>query len=179
MGYLLQNNSAGRPLLFLMIDAADHIAGKASLTPTVTIRKPAGSFAAPAGAVTEVGGAGNGNGWYQVAGNATDTSALGPLLLHASAEGADPTDDRFEVVAFNPDVATNLGLSALPAVAAGAAGGLSTLDASAHLLVYSVSQPTTIQTVQLASLLAELTTPATASELLEFLADKFLLIKEQ
>lgn len=83
-----------------MVDSADHITGKAGLAPTVTIRKPAGAFAAPIGAVTEIA-----NGWYKVAGNATDTNALGQLLLHASAAGADPTDDRYEVVAFDPQAA--------------------------------------------------------------------------
>jgi len=104
MGYPIKQGQTAQPLLFLMIDSADHVSGKPGLSPTVTLSKAGGTFATPAGAVTEVG-----NGWYQVAGNATDSATLGPLLLHASATGADPTDDRFDVVAYDP-LATSLGL---------------------------------------------------------------------
>jgi hypothetical protein len=98
MGYLLKQSSTGRPLLFLMVDSADHLTGKTGLSPTVTLSKNGATFAAPSGSVTELS-----NGWYKVAGNATDTGTLGPLLLHATASGADPCDDRFDVVAFDPD----------------------------------------------------------------------------
>ncbi len=104
MGYPLKQSSTAQPLIFLMIDSADHISGKTLISPTVTIRKVGGAFGTPAGAVTEIA-----NGWYQVAGNATDTATLGPLLLHATGTGADPTDDRFDVVAYDPQ-ATSLGL---------------------------------------------------------------------
>lgn len=98
MGYLIQQSNTTRHIYFLMVDSSDHITGKTGLSPTVTICKNGGSFASPAGAVTEVA-----NGWYRVAANATDANTLGPLLLHATGSGADPTDDRFEVVVFNPD----------------------------------------------------------------------------
>ena len=74
-------------------------------TPTVTLSKNGGAFASPAGAVTELA-----NGWYSVAGNATDSGTLGPLLLHATAADCDPTDEVFEVVAYDPAL-TSLGLS--------------------------------------------------------------------
>ena len=106
MGYEIQIDSMSRPLLFLMIDETDHRTGKSGLAPTVTIRKVGGSFASPAGAVTEVG-----NGLYEVAGNATDTDTLGPLALHAEAVGADDVDDIFQVVAYNPHDAAALGLT--------------------------------------------------------------------
>lgn len=124
MGYLIQQSSTARALVFLMVDSTDHVSGKTGLSPTVTIRKEGGSFAAPSGAVTEIA-----NGWYQVAANATDSNTLGSLLLHASATGADPVDDRFEVVKFNPDDNVRLGLTALPNAAADAAGGLAISDA--------------------------------------------------
>jgi len=66
-------------------------------------------FASPAGAVSEIG-----SGWYKVAGNATDSGTLGPLLLHATASGADPVDDCFPVVSYNMQDAVHLGLSAIP-----------------------------------------------------------------
>lgn len=110
MGYLIKQSQTAQPLVFLMLDSGDHLTGKTGLSPTVTISKNGGSFASPSGAVTEIG-----SGWYQVAGNATDTGTLGPLLLHATASGADPCDDRFDVVAFDPQSATSLGLSNLDA----------------------------------------------------------------
>jgi hypothetical protein len=84
-----------------MVQASDHISPLLGASPTVTLSKNGGGFAAPAGAVAEIG-----NGWYRVAGNATDTGTMGPLLLHATAAGGDPTDDRYEVVAVNPQSAT-------------------------------------------------------------------------
>jgi hypothetical protein len=74
----------------------------------VTLSKNGAAFASPAGAVSEVG-----SGWYQVAGHATDSNPLGPLLLHATAGGADTTDAFFEVIAFDPTDAAGLGLSRL------------------------------------------------------------------
>ena len=105
MGYLLKQASTGRALLFLLVDSGDHLTGKTGLSPTVTLSKNGASFAAPSGSVTELS-----NGWYKVSGNATDTGALGPLLLHATAAGADPCDDRFEVVAFDPDTTGSGGI---------------------------------------------------------------------
>lgn len=98
MGYTLKQSSAARPLLFLMLDSTDHVTPKTGLSPTVVIAKGLGDFAAPAGLVVE-----RGNGWYQVAGSATDTNTIGPLLLHATATGADPVDDTFTVSAYDVD----------------------------------------------------------------------------
>ncbi len=97
MGYPVKQSQTAQPLTFLMIDSTDHVSGKSGLSPTVTLSKNGGSFSSPAGAVTEIA-----NGWYKVAGNATDAATLGPLLLHASASGADPTDDCFQVVGWDP-----------------------------------------------------------------------------
>lgn len=95
--YQIQQNTATYPLVFLLVQSADHISPATGLTPTVTISKAGGSFAAPAGAVSEIA-----NGWYKVAGNATDANTLGAIILHATAAGADPTDMLYEVVAVNP-----------------------------------------------------------------------------
>lgn len=94
MSYELDQNQTAVPLMFLMIDSADHLAGKTGLSPTVTISKNGAAFGAPAGAVTEIS-----VGWYKVAGNATDANTLGPLALHATSAGADPTDSLYRVVA--------------------------------------------------------------------------------
>jgi hypothetical protein len=130
MGYLLQQSSAGHPLLFLLVKTSDHLTGLTGASPTVTISKDGGSFASPSGAVSEVA-----NGWYKVAGNATDTSTLGALLLHATATSGDPCDDEYRVVAYNPDDAVHLGLSSLPNVAQGASGAVPIGDASGRVTV--------------------------------------------
>lgn len=107
--YQIKQSSTAYPLVFLMIDSADHVSAKTGLSPTVTISKAGAAFGSPAGAVTEIA-----NGWYKVAGNATDTATLGSLILHASAGGADPTDIIYEVVAHDVQDAVHLGLSSLP-----------------------------------------------------------------
>ncbi|HEX5323842.1 MAG TPA: hypothetical protein VFW40_08660 [Capsulimonadaceae bacterium] len=121
MGYDLIQSSASLALPFMMVSSTDGTTPLTGASPTVTISKNGGSFATPSGAVTEIG-----NGWYQVAGNATDTNTLGSLLLHATATGGDPSDDMFRVVAFNALDGVRGGLTALPNVAAGTAGGLAT-----------------------------------------------------
>src|SRR5579859_2130399 len=118
-GYSVKQSSTAYPLVFLLIDSSDHISGKTGLSPTVTLSKAGGSFASPSGAVTEIA-----NGWYKVAGNATDTGTLGPLILHATSTGADPSDALFSVVAYDDQDAVHFGLSALPNAAAAASGGL-------------------------------------------------------
>jgi len=115
-----------------MVSSTDHITPVTGLTPVVTISKNGATFASPAGAVTEVG-----SGWYKVAGNATDTGTTGPLVLHATGAGSDPCDDRFEVVAFNPDDATRLGITALPNAAAAASGGLPILGTNATAISFT------------------------------------------
>lgn len=95
-------NSTGTPLPFLMISTSDHITGSTGATVVALLRKNTGAFATASGAVSEVG-----YGWYQVAGNANDTNTLGPVLLHGTAAGCDPTDIQVaRVVAYNPDSAT-------------------------------------------------------------------------
>ena len=108
--YHVTQSSTAYALVFLLTQSADHISALTGATATVTLSKNGAAFAAPSGAVTEIG-----SGWYKVAGNATDTNTLGPLLLHATATGADPTDVVYEIVAFDPQSATSLGLSRLDA----------------------------------------------------------------
>ena len=147
MGYLLQQSSTAHPLLFLLISSTDHITGKTGATPTVTLSKDGATFATPSGAVSELA-----NGWYKVAGNATDTATLGSLLLHATATGSDPVDDEYRVVAFNPDDAIRLGLSSLPNVAAGTTGGVPTAtNASGQVTASSVAGNVTGSVGNLAS----------------------------
>lgn len=124
--YSIKQSTTTYALMFLMVDAVDHLTGKTGLTPTVTLSKNGAAFASPSGAISEVA-----NGWYKVAGNATDSATLGPLALHAEASGADPCDVLYEVVAYNPQDSVRLGLTALPNAAAEAAGGLFTRGSGA------------------------------------------------
>lgn len=117
--YQIKQSTTAYPLVFFMADSSDHVTAKTGLFPTVTISKAGGSFASPSGTVTEIA-----NGWYKVAGNATDSATLGPLVLHATGSGADPTDAIYEVVAFDPQDTVRLGLTAMPNVASGNSGAL-------------------------------------------------------
>jgi len=106
MAKLVLQSTSSDPLFFFLTQSSDHITGLTGATATTTISKNGAAFGAPAGAVTEIA-----NGWYQVAGNATDTNTLGDILLHATATSADPCDMIVaQVVAFNPRNA-NLGLT--------------------------------------------------------------------
>ena len=126
--YQIKQSTTAQPLVFFMVDSADHVSGKTGLTLTVTLSKAGGSFASAAGSVTEIA-----NGWYKVAGNATDSNTLGPLLLHATGTGADPTDVAYEIVAFDPQDSVRAGLTALPNAAANATGGVPVLDANGNV----------------------------------------------
>jgi hypothetical protein len=106
----LKQGNTTRALLFMMVDSGDHLTGKTGLSPTVTISKNGGSFASPSGAITELA-----NGWYKLAADSDDADTLGQLIVHAEDSGADPVDVVFEVVAYNPDDSTKLGLSIFPA----------------------------------------------------------------
>ena len=87
MAYDILKGSSGTALVFLMVQSSDHITGLTGATVTVTLSKNGGAFASPSGAVSEIA-----NGWYKVAGNATDSNTAGPLALHATATSGDPTD---------------------------------------------------------------------------------------
>lgn len=103
-----KQSTTSYPIPFLMVDSADHVTGKTGLSPTVTISKNGAGFGAAAGAVAEVA-----NGWYTLAGNATDRDTLGTLLIHASASGADATDAACEIVAYDPFDTTTESVAAL------------------------------------------------------------------
>lgn len=134
MGYPLLQGQTAVPIVFgPLVLSADHLTGATGLSPTVTIKKPGGSYASPSGAVTEWG-----NGFYQIAGNATDANTLGPLFVHAVGTGCDPFDEMFMVVAYDPRDAVHLGLSAIPNANAGANGGLPLGDASGRVDVGKV-----------------------------------------
>jgi hypothetical protein len=150
-GYEVTQASADYPLVFLLISSTDHITGLTGASPTVTIAKNAGTFATPAGAVTEVG-----NGWYKVAANGTDTSTLGPMLLHASATGSDPVDMMFPVVAVNPQSSTAF-VSSVPAVT-GAVGSVTN-----SVVAASITAPVIAASVTAPVVAASVTAPVSVA----------------
>lgn len=92
--------------------SSDHITPATSKTITVTISLNGAGFGDPSGGPTnasEVGGAGNGNGWYYVDLSATDTGTLGPLIVIGVAATIDNVS-----IAYNVVKATNGGLTAIP-----------------------------------------------------------------
>jgi hypothetical protein len=101
MGYPLPTANSAIPLTFTLVLSSDHVTGATGKSPTVTLSKNGGAFAAAVGAVTEIGG-----GNYQVAANTIDANTLGPLLLHATASACDPSDETFIVVNYNPTAFT-------------------------------------------------------------------------
>lgn len=113
MGYPIQVSTANLPLVFgPVVLSSDHITptGDLHTTITVTISKNGGAFAAPAGAISWVG-----NGFYAIAANATDGNTLGPIIVNATVATADPFNDEFMVVSYNPLDAAALGLTNLNA----------------------------------------------------------------
>ncbi len=155
---LIKQSQTAQVLMFLMLDSSDHVSAKTGLSPTVTLSKNGASFASPSGAVTEVG-----SGWYKVAGNATDTNTLGPLVLHATGSGADPCDVVFEVVAFDPQDSVRAGLTALPNAAAEAAGGLYTRGSGAGQINQPANGQVDVNAVKILG--TAIATPATAGVL--------------
>lgn len=149
MSYSLKLSSTARPLLFLMLSETDHVTGVTGLSPTVTLSKNGGAFASPAGAVTEVG-----NGWYKVAGNATDTATLGPLLLHATGTGADPCDVVYDVVAELTGLLSSAGLDAVLVESGISASASLTDDAGSQLTGINARQALALVLSALAGKLA-------------------------
>lgn len=93
-----KQNSTIYPVAFFMASSSDHVTGVTGLTPTVTISKSdGGSWGSALGAVSE-----KGNGWYELAGNATDRNTLGTNILKADGAGADSAFVYLDIVSDDP-----------------------------------------------------------------------------
>lgn len=86
----------------MLISSADHISPSTGKTPTVTVSKAGGAFAAVGGTVTEVSG-----GWYKIVLTTIDTGTLGDLAFHVTEANSDNTD-------FVDQVTTNILGDTLP-----------------------------------------------------------------
>lgn len=101
-------------IMMLMVDSADHLAGKTGLTLAVAVSKGGGAFNNITPTVTE-----RGNGWYNIALADTDTGTLGDLVVRSTATGADPGERLLTVVAnSSADIYTRLGAPAGASVSA-------------------------------------------------------------
>lgn len=77
----------------LMVSSVDDKTTVAAATVTIQISKNGGAFATCAGSVVEVA-----NGWYYVSLTGTETNTVGPLLVRATATGADEWRDIHQVI---------------------------------------------------------------------------------
>ena len=87
--------STGTFLHVYLVDATDGYTPETGISsPTITLSKAGGAFAAPSdGTWTELSG-----GWYKLALDATDTDALGSLAINVVAGGCRNFTDAVEVV---------------------------------------------------------------------------------
>jgi len=120
-----RKQSTATNLLLLMVSSTDHITGVAGATLTITASKDGGAFSAISPVVTNLG-----SGWYSLALTTVHTDTLGDLALHVTATGCDPSDVLVDIVAYDPEDATALGISRIDAAvttraAPGAEMGLS------------------------------------------------------
>ncbi len=92
---LRQKDTTAYPLIFRLID--EDSAALEDATPTITLRKPAGSFVAAGGTVTELE-----NGLYQYAWAAGELDTLGELLVRITASEAQAIVGAVRVVSYDP-----------------------------------------------------------------------------
>lgn len=118
---LARNAAVAQRFPIKMVLAADHATPAPGLTPTATISRNGAAFAAGAGAVTAIG-----NGWYYYAPAGTDLDVVGFTVVRLAAATADDAHFVAQVVPWQPENGTNLGLLSLPFATVGNAGGLIT-----------------------------------------------------
>lgn len=83
----LQKDDTTKPIPFLLVDDVDKTTGVTGASPTVTVRKPGGSFVAAGGSVSE-----DDEGHYDYTPSSSEVDTAGTLKLHIEASGAEPVD---------------------------------------------------------------------------------------
>lgn len=125
-----KKGNTGTPIRFLMIDSLGHLLGKEGLTPTVSILNDNTEIFSPAaGTVSELS-----FGWYKYSPTLEEVNTLGLLILHAEAVGADPAEEREQIVAYDPNDTVTLGLTSLPSVVFGDDAGLASFQNQIYVL---------------------------------------------
>jgi hypothetical protein len=151
VGMPVQQATNSRKILFSLASSTDHVTPITGASVTVTISKNGAAFAAPTGTVAEVG-----SGWYALTPSVADTGILGPLVLHATATSADPANTVANVVAYNPDDASALGLTAFAVT--GPAATLTAIKADvlfAKLLNQRLAKYTYVPTTHVLTILGD------------------------
>lgn len=80
-------------IVFLMVSASDDKTAATGLTPTVTLSKAGGAFAAAANSPAEIS-----SGFYKITLTAGETGSVGALAILATATGADAWRDIHQVL---------------------------------------------------------------------------------
>lgn len=94
---LLFEGSSGWALPIFAVRSFDSVSGCFGQIPSVQISYDGSAFMTPFGAIQEVGGLGNGLGWYYVTGNSIDTGIVGPVRLHWTGANILPGDATYNV----------------------------------------------------------------------------------
>lgn len=104
---MLLQQSAERVITFLLVTTDDYVTAATSKSPTVTISKNGGAFAAITNSVTEIG-----SGWYKFTLTTTETNTEGDLIVNATATGCAPWREKHQVIGDLADyIATDIGAS--------------------------------------------------------------------
>ena len=129
---LIKQSSATTKVPFLLVDSATGQTGQtgkgATMAIEVSINGASGSGYAGS-APTEIDSTNLPGDYYYVP-TATETGTLGVVTLHITCASCQTVDLSCQVVAFDPNSSTNLGLSALPSANPAASGGLPTVNSS-------------------------------------------------
>ena len=142
---MYRKNVAGQFLCFGLVNAST---GAALASATVTVRRCIdGTFAAGGGTVTEDSG-----GLYKYALAQADTNG-NDLSFYFTATNAIPVCINVLTTACDPSVATNFGITGIPAVASGSAGAL-LVDGTGTAAISNSSGKVLLQSTGLASVTA-------------------------
>jgi hypothetical protein len=128
--------AARRRIPVLLVDITDGFTPKISVvTPTINISKLGAAIATGAGTWTEIG---NGQYYYEFTAGEVDT--LGWIAVNiVKATVSRDYNAIVQVMAYDYAVATNLGLTAIPAVATGSAGAIPTTGSGANQIAVNGS----------------------------------------
>ncbi len=101
--FYLKQSTAGQKISVKLVDSVNGYEAELSITsPTATISKVDGCWATGNDDTwAEIGGAGNGKGWYTYQVDATDTATLGKLAIHIEKIGCRDFDDYGYVLPAN------------------------------------------------------------------------------
>ena len=121
--------AARRRIPVLLVDITDGFVPETGVvTPTINVSKNGAAVATGAGTWTEIG---NGQYYYEFTAGEVDTLGWIAVNIEKATVSRD-FNAVVQVMAYDYAVATNLGLSALPAVASGSAGAIPTTGTGAN-----------------------------------------------